>query len=1460
MKEKSSHLKGSLLMLFLCGLISSNGVQAQNAETQAVTEVITDYNGFWQSGSTNINPIKPENSHNLLSFTYNGIRYSTGVNDQLLTAQGQAFSAQDFYALDMQYFTGPKVPDTYIGLGQLYDGVNNGPSVPPPYNNIPYYLMDGPHGLDIGTCVANLPNGYIVFGVNGIDPASIGDGVPDILITQVAQPSSATDQYAFRDANGNIIGNAINIQLGNIQPVGNWIADFYRAMHYPMFIPAGFVKTERPMRLWAADLADFGITAADVEAIQSFSIRLAGTTDIAFIAYNYNTANITPLPAGLALEKEGTFMDENGNCMPDVGETIRYDFRVYNTGDTPIFNVQVEDNNVEVIGAPINLNGGASNISHFYGIHTITQADIDAGAVYNSATVTGINQEGEDLSAISLDPTPIDVSSPYYDETCEDCTVTVLPQSAQITIPNVTMPSSVCDVDSMLGLPYSTTATTITRTQFTSAGGTLISYMPVTSITYVDEITQEGCPTLVKRTFTITTCTEYTVEQIITIQDTTAPTIQPLEPLIVQACNVAFPAPDASVVNATDNCNDVTISFVSDSAVTLNGCAESIVRTYRATDACGNATDVTQTITRYMDAVNPTASNLPDFTVTQINAAFPDPNTALVTAYDNCGTPTVTFIGDSEPTANGCQESIVRTYSVADSCGNTIQVTQNLHRTVDTEAPIVAALPDVIAQCEITLSAPQVQDECSGVVTATTSSPVYYNQQGTYTVNWVFTDAAGNAVTVPQTVIIQNDLIPTAPVLNTVYGECTAVVSVPTYLNGCNNETITATTSDALEYNAAGNYTVTWTFDLGEGIVLTSIQQVVVDDTIAPVAPAIETVVAECSTTVVAPIAQDNCSGDVTGTTTDATSFNTPGTYNITWTFTDASGNISSATQTVIVNAAEVVIPTLETVTASCSALVAAPSITDPCTNAPILGSTTAPLMYDEQGTYTITWTFLVYGQTYTATQQVIINDAIAPVAPELETVTGLCSATVTAPTATDNCSGDVTGTTTDALTYTTAGTYQITWTFTDAAGNASTAVQTVIVENDGEVEIPTLEVVTAVCQVTVPTPSVINPCTGETVNAITENPTTYTTAGEYTITWTFIVNNQAYTATQTVVVEEGEFTAPVLEAITSECNVSVEVPVAVDPCTGIEIAATTTDDLDYSTIGTYTINWVFTVNGQDYQVAQQVTVTDTAAPVAPVLETLEAACFLEVTQAPIALDECSGEVVGTTTSQLVFNEQGTYEIVWTFTDAAGLTSTATQTVVINNADTTPLAGYIACNDDEFFIDNFNNYLPEGTATNGTWVDLSNTGGLTGASFTAYGLEVGIYNFEYTVQDGECNVVYTLAVEIDDDCAVLPACSITVHNAVTPNNDGMNDFFFIEGLTDVCFTSNSVEIYNRWGVKVYEANNYDNNTVKFDGQSEGRSTLKKGEDLPAGTYFYILRYADTDGKAHEKSGYLYLSK
>ncbi len=100
---------------------------------------------------------------------------------------------------------------------------------------------------------------------------------------------------------------------------------------------------------------------------------------------------------------------------------------------------------------------------------------------------------------------------------------------------------------------------------------------------------------------------------------------------------------------------------------------------------------------------------------------------------------------------------------------------------------------------------------------------------------------------------------------------------------------------------------------------------------------------------------------------------------------------------------------------------------------------------------------------------------------------------------------------------------------------------------------------------------------------------------------------------------------------------------------------------------------------------------------------------------------------------------------------------------------------------------------------------------------------------------------------------------ILVIEILTPNGDGKNDFLWIENVDRT--TSNSLKIFNRWGIAVYEGRDYNNQNNVFDGRSKGRSTIGSTTDfLPAGVYFYVFEYSTDEQQNIMDNGYLYLSK
>ena len=99
---------------------------------------------------------------------------------------------------------------------------------------------------------------------------------------------------------------------------------------------------------------------------------------------------------------------------------------------------------------------------------------------------------------------------------------------------------------------------------------------------------------------------------------------------------------------------------------------------------------------------------------------------------------------------------------------------------------------------------------------------------------------------------------------------------------------------------------------------------------------------------------------------------------------------------------------------------------------------------------------------------------------------------------------------------------------------------------------------------------------------------------------------------------------------------------------------------------------------------------------------------------------------------------------------------------------------------------------------------------------------------------------------------------LIAYNGVSINGSDKNNHFHIAGIE--AYPDNTVRIYNRWGVKVFEVQHYDNVRNVFKGISEGRVTVEAADKLPQGTYYYVIEYVDENNQKQTMVGWLYLKK
>ena len=127
---------------------------------------------------------------------------------------------------------------------------------------------------------------------------------------------------------------------------------------------------------------------------------------------------------------------------------------------------------------------------------------------------------------------------------------------------------------------------------------------------------------------------------------------------------------------------------------------------------------------------------------------------------------------------------------------------------------------------------------------------------------------------------------------------------------------------------------------------------------------------------------------------------------------------------------------------------------------------------------------------------------------------------------------------------------------------------------------------------------------------------------------------------------------------------------------------------------------------------------------------------------------------------------------------------------------------------------------------------------------------VGTDRLVYTLCNAGGCATATVNIEVTN--------KLIAYNGVSVNGSDKNNHFHIAGIE--AYPDNTVRIYNRWGVKVWETQSYDNVRNVFKGISNGRVTVEAADKLPQGTYYYVIEYVDENNQKQTMVGWLYLKK
>jgi gliding motility-associated-like protein len=340
----------------------------------------------------------------------------------------------------------------------------------------------------------------------------------------------------------------------------------------------------------------------------------------------------------------------------------------------------------------------------------------------------------------------------------------------------------------------------------------------VPTVVHVSDVSDNGaCPETITRTYEIEdACGNTTlVTQLIIIGDAVLPTASDPLPITVE-CMADVPAPDITVVtDEADNGPVPTVTFEYDTPDN-NGCPETITRTYRVTDNCGNFIFVNQTIT-VVPSTNPVVPADGASTVNCLVNAQVQPTYPVVT--DVCGnvlTPVVTT-----PANIVCEGDMTWVFTYTDCAGNTS--VWNYTYTVDLPAFTVPAdqAESVVCFADIYIpTPPAVNDFCgNAVVPVMTESPdpvCAGNKVYTFT----YTDCAGNTDVWVYTFTINDNIAPTAsnPVPVSVAGAILVpapdVTVVTDEADNCTANPVVAWVSDVSDGNVCNNEVITRTYSI----------------------------------------------------------------------------------------------------------------------------------------------------------------------------------------------------------------------------------------------------------------------------------------------------------------------------------------------------------------------------------------------------------------------------------------------------------------------------------------------------------------------------------------------------------------------------------------------------------------------------------------------------------------------
>ena len=473
------------------------------------------------------------------------------------------------------------------------------------------------------------------------------------------------------------------------------------------------------------------------------------------------------IPGNLTVECDNIPTVANPTATDDCDANIEIDFTEVRTNGSCIDNyiltrtwiasdqcgniasgiqvITVEDNtNPELVGVPENIEVGCNEIPPVVGSDEVTATDncaIDVNVAFNEVVIEGTcadnftlirtwtatdNCGNQDIQSQTI--TVGDNEGPEF---------TNIPEAITVECGNIPAP-----VDPIVTDDCSENVT-LTFNEIRTNGNCTDTYILTRTWTATDNCGNQNA-----------------ASQIINVEDTTNPELIGVPTDLTIDCSELPPTP--ATVTATDNCaEDVQVTF--NETTNTGSCASDleIIRTWTATDNCGNQDIQTQIIT-LSDNEAPVIEPAPADITVECDAI---PNPFILTATDDCDSDVDVTIDDVRTNGSCTHEyTLTRTWTATDDCGNEDKTTQVI-TVQDTTDPSLLNVPGNItvnlSAGEVIPSVPNITatDNCAINVNVSFNESVINDDCGSViTRTWTAIDNCGNSVSESQIISVTDFL------------------------------------------------------------------------------------------------------------------------------------------------------------------------------------------------------------------------------------------------------------------------------------------------------------------------------------------------------------------------------------------------------------------------------------------------------------------------------------------------------------------------------------------------------------------------------------------------------------------------------------------------------------------------------------------------------------------------------